>query len=58
MGTKMSLKARRELLDQVMERYRLAGRTERGRILDEFTASTEYCRKHAIVLLNGNGRIK
>ena len=54
MGTRMSLETRRELLEQLKERYRWANRTERSRILDDFTASTDYARKHAIVLLNGS----
>ena len=54
MGTGMSLETRRELLEQLKERYRWANRTERSRILDDFTASTDYARKHAIVLLNGS----
>ena len=52
MGTRMSLETRRELLEQLKERYRWANRSERSRILDDFTASTDYARKHAIVLLN------
>ena len=54
MGTRMSLETRRELLEQLKERYRWANRTERSRILNDFTASTDYARKHAIVLLNGS----
>ena len=54
MDTRMSLETRRELLEQLKERYRWANRTERSRILDDFTASTDYARKHAIVLLNGS----
>jgi len=38
---------RRELKQAVGERYRAAGRCERGQILDEFTRVTGYHRKHA-----------
>ena len=40
--------ARREVLGAVAERYRLAGRTEKGRILDELTATAGWHRKHAV----------
>lgn len=48
----MSLSSRRELLSTTAERYRWATKKGKGLILDEFLASTEYSRKHAIVLLN------
>ena len=40
--------ARREVLSAVMERYRSAKRTEKGRILDELCATTGWHRKHAV----------
>ena len=48
----MSLHARRELLAEVGPRYRHANKTQKQRILDEFTAATGYQRKYAIALLN------
>jgi hypothetical protein len=47
----MSKQSRRELLAAVAPRYREASRAERGRILNEFVASTGYHRKYAIHLL-------
>jgi len=47
----MSLAARRELTDSIRERYASGNRREKTKILDEFTASTNYSRKHAIALL-------
>lgn len=40
--------ARREVTAAVAERYRAAGRREKGRILDELCATTSWHRKHAI----------
>lgn len=53
--------ARREVLLSVAQRYRTAGRTEKGRILDELTAMMGWHRKHAVRALsavetNGSGR--
>lgn len=48
--------ARREVLAAVAERYRAAGRTGKGRILDELTATTGWHRKHAIRALSDAGR--
>ena len=48
----MSVTSRRELLAVVAPRYRLARGEERGRILEEFVASTGYHRKYALSLLN------
>ncbi len=52
----MSLAARRELADSLQERYSSAGRHEKAKILDEFTAATSYSRKHAIALLRKSNR--
>jgi hypothetical protein len=45
--------ARDELVVAVGDRYILADRVERGRILDEFTILTGFHRKHAARLLRG-----
>lgn len=52
MEARMSLRARRELLNSIRPRYRRADREEKKRILDEFVQVTRYGRKHAIALLN------
>ena len=48
MAGTISMGARREVLSAVAERYRSAGRTEKGRILDELCATTGWHRKHAV----------
>lgn len=47
----MSLGARRELAEATRARYVAAGRSAKGRILDEFVAATGYHRKYAITVL-------
>jgi len=42
---------RSELVVAIVERYRLASRSDKHRILDEFVAVTGYHRKHAIRVL-------
>jgi hypothetical protein len=42
-----------QYLNKLRERYLSAARKERGLILDEFTKTTGYTRKHAIALLRG-----
>lgn len=42
------MSARREVTAAVAERYRAAGRQEKGRILDELCATTVWHRKHAV----------
>ena len=44
----ISMGARREIMAAVAERYRLAGRREKGLVLDELCAVTGWHRKHAI----------
>jgi hypothetical protein len=55
MAGNISMGARREVLSAVAERYRLAGRGEKGRILDELTAVTGWHRKHAVRALRRHG---
>jgi hypothetical protein len=51
MAGNISMSARREVAAAVAERYRSAGRREKGRILDELTAVTGWHRKHAVRVL-------
>lgn len=52
MARKISMQARRELIQAIGERYRGSCRQEKLRILDEFVAVTGYHRKHSIRVLN------
>ena len=52
MEAKMSLQARRELLNSLRPRYCRADKRQKNKILDEFIQVTKYGRKHAIALLN------
>jgi hypothetical protein len=47
----MSKRSKRELTEEIQPRYLKAGKTEKVKILDEFTAATGYHRKYAIKLL-------
>src|SRR5512139_2456361 len=47
----MSLKSKNELLEVVRPRYLKASKTEKQKILEEFTSATGYHRKHAIRVL-------
>ena len=49
--SRMSFRAKRELLAQVAPRYQQARRGQKSLILDEFVAATGYARKYAIRLL-------
>src|SRR3954451_489883 len=48
MRRRLSMEARRELIEAVGERYRKAERTEKKQILDEFVELAGFPRKHAI----------
>src|SRR2546421_9900813 len=48
MAGRISMGARREVVSAVTERYRLAKRAEKGRILDALCATTGWHRKHAV----------
>src|SRR3982074_733201 len=53
MAGTISMGARREVLSAVAERYRSAGRVEKGRILDALCRTTGWHRKHAGRALGG-----
>lgn len=50
--------ARREIVAAVAERYALAGRREKGRILDELPAVTGWHRKHAVRALSASRSLR
>ena len=47
-GRQLGVATRRELIEAVGERYRTANRSNKQKILDEFTQVTGFHRKHAI----------
>ncbi len=49
----VSAQSKREYVEAIYQRYRRAGRPEKGQILNEFCKVTKYHRKHAIRVLNG-----
>lgn len=51
---KMNIDERRKYLRKMKQRYKRAGRREKGRLLDEMEAVTEMERKTLIRLLKGN----
>jgi hypothetical protein len=55
MAGTISMGARREVLSAVAERYRSAGRPEKGRILDALCRTTGWHRKHAVRALRRRG---
>ncbi len=56
MRRRLSMEARRELIEAVHERYREAERIEKKQILDEFSAMAGYHRKYAIRVLKSEGK--
>jgi hypothetical protein len=54
----MVTQSKREYLAKIKDRYRHADKTGKGHILDEFCEVCGYYRKHAIRLLNQDGRRK
>ena len=54
----LNISSRRDLTQQLAQRYRRSGKKEKGRILDGFVESSEYKRKYAIQLLNWWGRTR
>ena len=50
--------SKREYLARIKDRYRHVGRHGKARILDEFCAVCGHHRKHAIRLLNADGRTR
>src|SRR5207248_7607034 len=57
MAGRISMGARREITAAVVDRYRSAGRADKGRILDELCAVTGWHRKHAVRALAILGRL-
>jgi hypothetical protein len=54
----MSLKSKCELLEIVRPRYLKANKVEKQKILDEFTSTTGYHRKHAIRVLKNQVQVQ
>jgi hypothetical protein len=54
----MSLKSKCELVEVVRPRYRKANKLEKQKILDEFTSTTGYHRKHAIRILKNQVQVQ
>ena len=54
----MSLKSKRELLAALQPRYLKANRAEKQKMLDEFTCTTGYHRKHAIRVLKNQRQVQ
>lgn len=52
MEAKMSLKARKELLERIRAKYQASTWTEKTKVLDAFVDASGYRRKYAISLLN------
>jgi hypothetical protein len=53
---RISMKARREMVEAVAGRYQSSGKKEKGAILDEFVATSGYCRWQASYVLRWWGR--
>src|SRR5689334_24191533 len=54
MAGRISMGARREITAAVVDRYRSAGRADKGRILDELCAVSGWHRKHAVRALDSH----
>ncbi|MBV9266340.1 MAG: hypothetical protein JO061_09255, partial [Acidobacteriaceae bacterium] len=54
-GRQLSLATKQELIKAIADRYRIAARVEKKRILDEFIEVTGFHRKHAIRALGRTG---
>ena len=54
----LDMKTRQKLTEETAKRYCQAEKKEKGKILDEFTATTGYNRKYAIHILRNTARIK
>ena len=54
----MTFQSKQEYLAKIKDRYRHAGRKGKARILDEYCEVCGHSRKHAIKLLNRDGRRK
>lgn len=48
----LSFQTRRDLLQQMVPRYRRASATQKGALLDEIAATTGYARRYSMWLLN------
>src|SRR5690242_2736083 len=48
----LSFQTRRELLQQMVSRYRESSAAQKGKLLDEIAATTGYARRYAMWLLN------
>ena len=53
---KMTVDERRKYVRMMKGRYAKAGRKEKGRLMDEMEAITEYDRKYLIRLMKGDGK--
>ena len=53
-----SLKSKRELLEMVRPRYLKANKSEKQKMLDEFTSATGYHRKYAIRVLKNQVQVQ
>ncbi len=56
MPKKIAASTRQELVAALRERYQVATRAEKARILSEFVAVSGYHRKHAIRVLTGTAQ--
>lgn len=52
------MKTRKKLTEETAKRYCTAGKKQKSKIIDEFTATTESNRKYAVHILKNTARIK